>query len=525
MKFRPLRTLRRVYRDFIARPLKGLLRFLSPVKLIRRTFKSLWALIRRIQGKATTGRPRRKWLHLLVGIPAVLLAIFAMAVSVKAGVNQRGLGQEYWRRGLAAIGRDDYRAAQLHLMRASAARDVDSREVDFALAVVWERLGFAGRSMQTFQNLAPTNRPGFPKAHRHLAMLINRDIRQRDNELMTRWFWHLTHSDEQKSAELQQVWGNYYLAMDDIRAAINAYSQAASKYPQLFLTISSLYERLGQVELRMSTLRLSRDRYAELVTKDPNDRNSRVVFATTLLQLGELTEAERVLRTGLRIDPDGPYKLLLAAMFVQLHDKLKERGADYEVLAVQQLRNSLEFDPNFEPALTRLLGFAKVNEAAIPQIRDMLNKLLVSGEGTAVAHITLSNLAWLEKKPEVAAIHLQQAMSLDNKMPVIANNLAWLLAHDKDDPKLDRALEIVEAVVKDNPDNSRFLDTRGTILAKLGRDRDALVDLEKALPGMPDRAPVHGKLAEIYDRLQMKEIAEGHRKLSLTKVADRSVGQ
>lgn len=497
-------------RDFVTRPLGRLLRPLSPTRLFRAITASIWAFVLWIQGGENASRPRRSWFHLLFGVPAIAVAILGIFITFKAFANQRGLGQSYWRQALGAIGRNDYSAAQLYLMRAGDAGDVDSREVQFALAVVWEQLGYAGRSMQTFQQLAPINRPGFPKAHKHLAILIGRQAGERSNEVLSRWLWHLTHADEQESAEVQESWGNYYIAVDDIRSAIKAYAAAANKYPQLYLTISNLHRRLGQVQLSKEVLQMSRERYSETLTENPNDRNARVVYATTLLQLGELTEAEQVLRTGLRLDPEGPYKILLAAMFVQLHDQLMERGTEYQVLAVQQLRNSLEFDPNFEPALTRLLGFAKANEKAIPQIRELLNKLLVSGEGTAVAHLALSNLAWLEKNSEAAAVHLEQAMSLDANMPVIANNLAWLLAHEEP-PQLDRALTLSEAVLKDFPDNPRFLDTRGTIQLKREKYREALLDLEKALPGMPDRTAVHEKIATIYDKLGMADIAKQYR--------------
>ncbi len=512
MRFQPLRRLTIFFKDYLVRPTEGLLRAISPTRFIRGWFVSIYRAIRFITGANRASTPR-KWLHLLFGLPAILIAVAAVVITFRATANQRELGQQYWQRGLAAINQGDFAAAQLHLLRAVDVGDVDSREVQFALAVVWEKLGFAGRSMQTFQQLAPTNRLGFPKAHRHLAILIGSQSGERSNDVLTRWLWHLTHADEQESAEIQGAWGNYYIAVDDVRAAIKAYSAAASRYPQLYLTISNLYQRLGNVQQRTEVLQMSRARYSELLTKNPNDRDARVIYATTLLQLGELTEAEQVLRTGLRLDPGGPYQLLLAAMFVQLHDKLMERGAEYQSVALQQIRNALEFDPNFEPALNRLLGFAQVDPESIPELREMLNELLASGEGTALGHLALSNLAWLENRPEVAAIHIELAMGLDDKMPVIANNFAWLLAH-ADPPNLPRSLAITDAVIKNYPDNARFLDTRGTVLLKLERYREALLDLEKALPQMPDKGPVHQKIAMIYEALGMEDLAKQHTRLA-----------
>lgn len=487
---------------------------LSPDRLLRRASRRTTQAVNSVAAVAkprSSNRPRRKWSHLFVGIPALAFALGGVAFTLSATANQRNLGQKYWQQALAAIGRSDYQAAQIYLSRASDAGDVDSREVQFALAVVYGELGYAGRAMEVFQQLAPVNRSGFGKAHRHLAILIgSQNDPARGNETLAAWLWHLTHADQQESAPIQESWGKYYLAVDDLRSAILAFGRAASQYPQLYLTIANLQQRLGQVEMRVETLKRSRLRFSEKVTENPYDRDSRVIYATTLLALGELTEAEQVLRTGLRLDPDGPFRTLLAATFVQLHDKLMDRGSDYHAEALQQLRNALEFDSNFGPAMSRLMGYAQVDDSAIPELEKMLNEVLASGRGTALAHLALSNLAWLKKDQDVAAFHLEQAIGLDANMPVIANNMAWLLAHD-DPPELERALKIADAVIEDYPDNPRFLDTRGTVLVKMQRFQDGLVDLEKALPGMPDRGTIHAKIAEAYEQLGMTALAKTHR--------------
>ncbi len=501
-------------RYFVYGPIVQLWRVFSPDRLLRLIGNFFRWIYRLVRGKETSARPARSWWYLLFSIPAIVVAIAAVVVTMRSFANQRELGQQYWQQAVSAISSNDFQAAQLYLMRAQGTKDIDSREVRFALAAVWDQLGYTGRALEIFNELAPVNRVGFPKAHRHFAILISaQNQTQRSNELLSRWLWHLTHADDQSSADVQQAWGTYYLAVDDLRAAIGAFAKAASRYPRLYLTISNLHERLGQVKLKQDMLMMSRDRFREELSENPNDRDSRVIYATTLLQLGELSEAEQVLQTGLRLDPEGPYKLLLAAMFVQLHDKLMERGPEAHAVALQQLQNAFEFDPNFEPALTRLLGFAQVEKGAIPELRKMLSGVLASGQGASITHLALSNLAWIEGNTDVATFHLQQAIALDSKMPVIANNLAWVLAHSES-PDLVRALEISNAVVEDYPDNARFLDTRAEIYFLGGKYRESLVDSEKALPQMPDAKPVHKRIAQIYKKLGMDEIAREHAKLA-----------
>ena len=456
----------------IYRQTAGNLVRLAPSRLFRRVSTSTTKVVHQIE-RSGSNRPTRRWFNLLFAIPALVTCGGVIFVTARALETRRQLGPKFLSQGLKLAAQEDYHGAQIYLTRASEVGGVDTREVEFGLAVVWERLGYTGRSMQIFQRLAPFGKKGYPKGHRHLAMMISlkNQNRKPSNELLSRWYWHLTNSDQQQSAEVQESWGNYYVALDDLQSAIEAYQQAATKYPRLYLAMANLYERLGRLELRAETLRRSKQEYRQRVKADPNDRNARVIFATTLLQLGELVEAEQVLRTGLRLDPDGPYRLLLAATFVKLFDKLMEKGGRYQADALQQLRHALEFDPNFSPALNRLLGFAQLDPAAIPEMRDMLKKVLATGRGTALAHLALSNLAWLEDdKTDLAAFHLEQAMAMDAKMPVIANNLAWLLAHGEP-PDYERSLRIAQAVVEDFPDNPRFLDTRGNNPCRNGETR------------------------------------------------------
>lgn len=487
----------------------------GPGRAVSRTGRAVSRTVQKVTENQSTLRPSRRWTHLVVGLPGLLLAGGAVAATLWSMGDRRQLGQEYWRRGLEAIDRGNFAAAQLFLNRAAVGAGVDSREVDFAMAVVNERLGFTGRSTDIFRRLAPVNRTGFGKAHRHLAITISQQsaadpLADVEPETLLAWSWHLQHADEQASAAVRQAWGNYYLAVDDVESAVTAYSAAARQFPQLYLQIAELQGRLGRLELRTETLQTSRERYRREVSDRPRDAQARMIYATTLMALGELREAERVLQTGKRIDPEGPYDSLLASMYVQLHDQLRERDDNAaRAEAIAQLRNALQIDPNFAPALNRLMSYAQVERENIPQLREILNELLVSGRDSAMAHLALSNLAWLEQDIETTKFHLRQAIGLDGKMPVIANNLAWMLAHQQP-PRLEQALGMIDPVVEQFPENARFLDTRGTILSRLGRNHDALIDLEKALPAFPDPRKLHGKLAAIYADLGMSDLARQH---------------
>ena len=59
-----------------------------------------------------------------------------------------------------------------------------------------------------------------------------------------------------------------------------------------------------------------------------------------------------------------------------------------------------------------------------------------------------------------------------------------------------------------------YRDTRGLILVKMKRWKDALPDLEFALRADLGRPELHRALARVYDNLQMPEVATEHKRLA-----------
>src|SRR5262249_58618903 len=123
-------------------------------------------------------------------------------------------------------------------------------------------------------------------------------------------------------------------------------------------------------------------------------------------------------------------------------------------------------------------------------------------------------------QPAEARVDLEQAFKLAPDLPAVANNLAWLLANDSR-PDLPRALELVNVALKHSPKELNFRDTRGRILAKLGRWQEALEDLEAALPGSPNNPGLHRALADAYEHLGDPAMAAKHRGLAEEKATPK----
>ena len=83
-------------------------------------------------------------------------------------------------------------------------------------------------------------------------------------------------------------------------------------------------------------------------------------------------------------------------------------------------------------------------------------------------------------------------------VPGVLNNLAYMLAEDLNQPEL--ALPHIQRAVDLASDRSALLDTLGWVQVKLGRYREAIGTLSRALEKNPDIADYHLHIAEAYAR-------------------------
>ena len=178
--------------------------------------------------------------------------------------------------------------------------------------------------------------------------------------------------------------------------------------------------------------------------------------------------------------------------------------------AFSKIEEGLRHDP-LNPTLmervgTLLLGKGEESE----RIRAFLRDQLVAGKGMILAHNCLGMDAWADGRFAEAAEHWEQAYELDPWFPLTTNNLAYSLAFPEP-TDLKRALSLVDQALSGKP-APLLHGTRGQILVKLERWKEAASELENALTGGQDSAGIHSALAEAYDHLQMPDIAEGHRR-------------
>jgi tetratricopeptide (TPR) repeat protein len=184
------------------------------------------------------------------------------------------------------------------------------------------------------------------------------------------------------------------------------------------------------------------------------------------------------------------------------------------------LQRALLITPDDPKLLVKLAEFSDPKSPEGAKARALLQDQLVKGINTGIAHLVLGLQAWRQGEKERAKAQFELAKQQLPNNSNILNNLAWALLH-ADPPQLENALEMADASLSFLPPNSpdirattiNFKHTRGSILVKMKRWKEAIIDLEFALDGdaNPDRVNIHNSLGDAYEALGDADLALAHR--------------
>lgn len=453
--------------------------------------------------------------NLVLGIPSVL--VFSVFVFWLGRGPATGISSNYWESAKLAISNKEYEKAELLLDRILRARRGHEGDARFALALMFDEMGMKERAASLFNVLAPDNAQGYPEAHRRLAIMLSVGIStQSSKEDRDRLHSHLERGQIDSTPGMALAWGRYSIAVRDLEAARRYLRVAVSEYPVAWKRLSDVEVALGNRDAAISGYERATDHLANELRLAPGNHAARVDYVDVLIRLGRVDEATTVLEEGQRIAPeeDATWRQLLAAVYVNYHDLMSLTGKNSVGDLLQPLAKSLKYDPNFVPALNRLMSYANAKTDGNIELREVLNLTVAEGKNPALAHLALGNLCWMEGLNDQAFFHFERARKIDGTLTVVMNNLAWILAHDEKNPNFEQALALVNEALKGSPDNLPFLDTRGTIFYLQEDWESAIDDLEKALEGVRDKKAVHEKLARIYEELDLPDIARQHRLLA-----------
>lgn len=454
--------------------------------------------------------------YFLQGLPAVCTAIAVgiFALNVRMTPATAALNPYRIQAG-EALQQKNYERARICFERLTQL-DPTNSEYRFGLVQTLAALNQRDQLEAILEQLAPGDKQGYAKAHLVRARLILGSGKATP-ETLIQAERHLirTLQGEPDMIDAHVMLAVLYQQTGRGEKAEQHLKAASKVLPEYNLALARLYESRGRKDEALRLAKESANYFSTQSRANVDNHTARIGWAHALTLLDNYKEAFDILEQGLTMTLNPLYRREMAALLVLWSDK--EAAANKPGSQLILLDRALQLDPNVQGVPDRLLKLSNTKDPAdAEKARAMMRSMLAQGKSPDLIHMVQGLDAWQRGKTEEARQELEQAYKLNPNAVVVANNLAWTLAHS-DPPNLPRALEVIDSVLKQAPNVLRFRDTRGHILARMGRWKEALVDLEAALPALEDKQNSHRMLAKAYAELGNKEMAAEHQRLAETR--------
>lgn len=455
----------------------------------------------------------RAFRYLLGGTPALLALGGFGALAIFLPPDAR-LAQRYNQEADRRAQKKDFSGALLCSDRVVLLRP-GQPEAQFRLALNLETLGQQKRARVLMDSLASLETLGYAPAHLWQAktLLARSPVSPPEQRVAER---HLILSLRQRpnDPEANAYLGDLLFAQGRFKEAEPRLETAAKEKPERLLQLARVHAALGKTEVARYRGQDAQRFYEEQTREDPTSLRMRLSWAEATLFLEDFPAAVSILEDALAGSPEAaPLHTMLGKVYLAWTQKLERDPKSDLGQRLTLLEKSMRHDPGNMETVMALWAATRLQGEAADRARAALRAELARGMASALIHVALGMDAFDRKNEKEALIHLEQAYRLAPQMIVVANNLAWVLSHSQP-PDLNRALQLINSALKEAPTNLVCRDTRGHILARLGRWRDALPDLQEALKAYPERGELHALLAEAYTHVGIPAMAAEHTRLA-----------
>lgn len=455
--------------------------------------------------------------EVLFVVPALIMCGLLGYVFTQVLTRSEVVKNRYSKGASTAIANEDYELAKVYFSRLMLETEL-SQPQRLQWMIVLQATGEKEKAMQVLDALAPEENLGYDKAHRLKAIQLANQISlgKSEGDTLERLGRHLERSND-NSVEIMQAKAIYFKGIGDVEKTIDSLTRAAELNPSIYLALANYQSKVGRTLDYRETLKRASLAFRDVLADNPLNHIASIQLANILTRQERIADAEKVLKEAYAKKRNVELRQALSSFYVLLFDRATSNDESIGT-KLNYLISALNYDPNHPPAYQRMIELYINNDESsssdLQVIRMELQQLISGNQPSPMAHFSLSNILWEEGKQKEAEFHLMQAYELNSEFVVVLNNLAWVLAHRKDAPDLKRAFELANKAVEIRPKDARYRDTRGTILMKLGRYREAITDLQLAIPGVNQPKLVHKKISECYSALEMDEMAENHLKRS-----------
>jgi tetratricopeptide (TPR) repeat protein len=414
-----------------------------------------------------------------------------------------------------ALAAREYETARIASQRLLTLGVEPRRKHLFDLALALGGLGQDKEAVSLMGNIAPTDQPGYLPAQLFVAQtLLSRtnvtlpEIRIAEQHLKQIVAVDL-HSNEAK-----ELLGRVYVRLGEWELAEKCLSEVVSSRPELSLLLAVVSKAQGNDVATRGWAERAAKYHREKVEASMQDLPAhRLAWADALAMLQDYEPALVALEAGWRQYEEKAYLSPMGQVCALWGDNLARTRPKDLATRIGLIQRGLTYAPQNEMLLGQLISLTHLDGPEAAAARDTLRRMLAEGKATAVLHYALAVDAWQHARPAEAREHFALAYEAAPQLPYVANNMAMILTVGEK-PDLPRALAIIQSVLEKFPNNASFRETRGEILVRLGRAKDAIGDLEFALPLLSSKRATHKALAEAYQALSLRDLAAKHEQLA-----------
>ncbi|MEO1618948.1 MAG: hypothetical protein AAFV88_24065 [Planctomycetota bacterium] len=459
------------------------------------------------------------WSDAPKAIPAIILSVVLFSTGFIAFSNGAGWRNRLLRRQLAvSLERDDYETAEVVIKRQLEA-EPDRVDLVYLLAQVRDAQSFREEAKVLMQQLL--NRRHLPAARWLLTEdLIGKkwtDLTDEELEQAGKILELINQKDEQNLAA-KKMYAEFLIFEQRLAAAIPILDELSAVEPMMGLNAASLARRLGEYDTAERLAKKTLARVEDMLQEDPTNAFLAMSIAGNQIFLERHTDAIKTLQKSMQLAKTQKDRRMLSLAvgdaIVSYVNKIEETPSEtvsQRLRVMKMLEVAVRIAPNNQRVLTMVAEHVLGNVDEIDSELASVREALIKGAPAGIAHFIKGTAALIKEDTELAELHLEKAEEQLPKSSAILNNLAVAIAQ-KPGADLERALAVSNrAIEASNGQSPYYFETRGGILFNLGRFREAISDLERALAVPKLAANAHQRLAVCYEKVGDQELAQGHR--------------
>lgn len=455
----------------------------------------------------------------ILGLPALLIMLLLVFMVIHSRLEADG-GQlaEREKAAQAHLDKGCFVEARIAAMRLTQ----DGALSQKALLIEAKALRGMGREREALRLLAreaPLDHPGHAPAHVLQAAILLAQAAP-DLQVVRQHLRHALQSDP-ANPDAHEFAARFAAARNDWKTALQHLHQIGTTLrPDLLLMQATAQQFTGQPQQAVQTARLAETALRALHDPaSPEAERVRFSIAVSLSLQRQFENAIQWILSSIQGAPTREERQLIGGIYLSWSRHLKEPPAADRRAALTLLEQGIQISPDSQDLIMAFLGDCAEQPLSAIERDQHIHRVLGGGGGIASSflHHHLGIQDWQQGRRDSARAHFELASTLNPGFGVISNNLAMALAAVSDQhDDLDRALAIMDSLLRQEPENPSYLDTRGRVLARLGQPQAAIRDLERSLPGSRDKTSAHQKIAELYQALQMPELALAHQQAATT---------